>query len=358
MSSEADTSSSGKLGAGIIVGIVFIPIIFAWFTLKKGVSTTARIVSFLWMLVFLGAAVSTPDDTSSGASSSKSVKSSVTVPSGHLDPNDNFGDPSGFWGDMEQSDHPGNKCSNASRTTPGTCAPAFRVKGWSTEMNYQEFVDYAISQGGRLVQSVAPPSKACIKEKKKFYSFIAQPDAYARIEEFTKIKGRIATLCGADLMDDFFTTGNQRGYQKWIHRKNVLVAFDQDQTIAGLPLKYARFEYNEQNDKENKIRRDFMMQREIKLILAGTVDDLKALVNLLDKKFPAGQLREGYWYLADYSLKPNDIRRSEHPELSLMWSAEVACTDGGEDCKFLSINLEEAQSYTAVPEIKVESGDL
>ena len=39
-----------KLPVWLIIGIILIPIIFAWFTLKQGYSKTARIISFAWMV--------------------------------------------------------------------------------------------------------------------------------------------------------------------------------------------------------------------------------------------------------------------------------------------------------------------
>ncbi len=35
----------------LIIGIILLPMIFAWFTLRKGTSITARIVSFTWMII-------------------------------------------------------------------------------------------------------------------------------------------------------------------------------------------------------------------------------------------------------------------------------------------------------------------
>jgi hypothetical protein len=37
----------------LIVGILFLPYIFSWFTLRAGYSKTARILSFAWMIVVL-----------------------------------------------------------------------------------------------------------------------------------------------------------------------------------------------------------------------------------------------------------------------------------------------------------------
>ena len=41
-----------KVGILLFVGIVFLPIIFAWFLLRKGHSTLARVLGFGWLLVF------------------------------------------------------------------------------------------------------------------------------------------------------------------------------------------------------------------------------------------------------------------------------------------------------------------
>ena len=48
-SNSDSPSNEKKVGFWLGAGIFFIPIIFAWFTLGKGYSTTARVVSFVWM---------------------------------------------------------------------------------------------------------------------------------------------------------------------------------------------------------------------------------------------------------------------------------------------------------------------
>lgn len=42
-------STEGKVTGLLGVGIFLFPCLFAWFTLKKGFSTTARVVSFGWL---------------------------------------------------------------------------------------------------------------------------------------------------------------------------------------------------------------------------------------------------------------------------------------------------------------------
>lgn len=44
-----------KVGFGLGVGIAFLPYVFSWFTLQKGYSKAARIVSFVWLGVSLTA---------------------------------------------------------------------------------------------------------------------------------------------------------------------------------------------------------------------------------------------------------------------------------------------------------------
>ncbi|MCR8709604.1 hypothetical protein [Aliarcobacter butzleri] len=51
---EKDTQNvSLILKLFIYLGVVFMPYIFAWFTLMKGFSKTSRIISFIWLVVFL-----------------------------------------------------------------------------------------------------------------------------------------------------------------------------------------------------------------------------------------------------------------------------------------------------------------
>ncbi|WP_419819938.1 hypothetical protein [Acinetobacter sp.] len=49
-----------KVSIPLAIGIFVIPIIFAWFTLKKGYSNTVRIVSFGWLLLAIVVFVTVP----------------------------------------------------------------------------------------------------------------------------------------------------------------------------------------------------------------------------------------------------------------------------------------------------------
>lgn len=50
---RAATQEGRKVGIGLMVGIALLPAIFAWFTLRRGHSTVARIVAFLWLAIAL-----------------------------------------------------------------------------------------------------------------------------------------------------------------------------------------------------------------------------------------------------------------------------------------------------------------
>lgn len=53
MVGNSGVNADRKLSVGLIIGIVLLPIIFAWFTLKDGYSKQAKIASFGWLAVFL-----------------------------------------------------------------------------------------------------------------------------------------------------------------------------------------------------------------------------------------------------------------------------------------------------------------
>ena len=43
-----------EIGLGLALGIAALPVIFSWFTLRRGFTTPSRVVAFLWLAVFLG----------------------------------------------------------------------------------------------------------------------------------------------------------------------------------------------------------------------------------------------------------------------------------------------------------------
>ena len=44
---------TGKVSTWLLIGIIFLPIIFVWFTRKKGYSNSVRILSFGWLFLLL-----------------------------------------------------------------------------------------------------------------------------------------------------------------------------------------------------------------------------------------------------------------------------------------------------------------
>ena len=54
---EAAPVERRKFNLLLAIGIFFFPIIFVWFLLRRGHSTTARIVGFVWTLLWLAIGV-------------------------------------------------------------------------------------------------------------------------------------------------------------------------------------------------------------------------------------------------------------------------------------------------------------
>jgi len=48
-----DITPTKKVGVGLGLGILFLPYIFSWFTLRQGHTTLAKTVSFIWLGVFV-----------------------------------------------------------------------------------------------------------------------------------------------------------------------------------------------------------------------------------------------------------------------------------------------------------------
>ena len=77
----AENTENKPLSGKLIAGIFFLPFVFAWFTLKKGVSTKAKVLSFLWLFAYIGGIggqqSENPLDTSSSGSKA-TIAGSVT----------------------------------------------------------------------------------------------------------------------------------------------------------------------------------------------------------------------------------------------------------------------------------------
>ena len=63
-------SNIKRVGILLAIGIFFLPVIFSWFTLRKGHTTKAKVISFLWMgMCFAGIIGSQGENKSNNASS-------------------------------------------------------------------------------------------------------------------------------------------------------------------------------------------------------------------------------------------------------------------------------------------------
>jgi hypothetical protein len=80
---SAPTPAPVKRSVGFLlgVGIFFLPYIFAWFTLRKGYSTLARVVSFGWMALVVLFVISSQGHTPARGTQSASVSASNGSPS-------------------------------------------------------------------------------------------------------------------------------------------------------------------------------------------------------------------------------------------------------------------------------------
>ena len=42
------------IGMGLALGIAALPVVFSWFTLRRGFTSLVRLIAFLWLVAFLG----------------------------------------------------------------------------------------------------------------------------------------------------------------------------------------------------------------------------------------------------------------------------------------------------------------
>ncbi len=66
-----------KFNVLLALGITFLPFVFVWFLLRRGHSTTARIIGFLWTAVLVVAIIAAPPPEISAASSGANSTSVV-----------------------------------------------------------------------------------------------------------------------------------------------------------------------------------------------------------------------------------------------------------------------------------------
>ncbi|MGL5660496.1 MAG: hypothetical protein ACRC2U_19470 [Aeromonas sp.] len=71
-------SSHRKVSIPLIIGIIIIPIIASWLTLRKGYSTTARVVSFAWLMLTFVIISSGGDDNKPVSTTPEPAPATVT----------------------------------------------------------------------------------------------------------------------------------------------------------------------------------------------------------------------------------------------------------------------------------------
>ena len=70
-----------KVGIGLFIGIVFVPLIFAWFTLRRGHSTISRVLSIGWAAFILIVAISSSSTDTNGPNGTSNTPVNATAPS-------------------------------------------------------------------------------------------------------------------------------------------------------------------------------------------------------------------------------------------------------------------------------------
>jgi hypothetical protein len=87
LDSTGETQQRRKLSWPLIAGIILVPLVCAFFTLRKGYSSKVRIAAFVWLLLYLAGSASHHGGTKSTAQYSDS---GATEQSQVADPNASF----------------------------------------------------------------------------------------------------------------------------------------------------------------------------------------------------------------------------------------------------------------------------
>jgi hypothetical protein len=79
MNEQKEAAAGGrKVGAALGIGILLLPFVFAWFTLRKGFSKVARIVSLGWMIVLFALLGSNAEKNSAETVAENSMEAATT----------------------------------------------------------------------------------------------------------------------------------------------------------------------------------------------------------------------------------------------------------------------------------------
>lgn len=75
---QSSQQESREVGWLLGIGIVLLPLVFAWFTLRDGHSTKARVISFAWLGLFaISAFANPPDDSNTDDSTTTTATASA-----------------------------------------------------------------------------------------------------------------------------------------------------------------------------------------------------------------------------------------------------------------------------------------
>lgn len=79
---DSQIASQRKVGPPLSIGILFMPYVFSWLTLKDGYTKKARVLSFAWMLVVLVVVGQNAEKQESRSASQSNVSTAQTGSSG------------------------------------------------------------------------------------------------------------------------------------------------------------------------------------------------------------------------------------------------------------------------------------
>lgn len=104
MSTAATATPQRKVGILLFIGILFMPIIFVWFLLRKGNTTSARVLGFGWLLVlfFLLSNVDKPSKSASGNTTVATATTNSATPAVPKEPVNRFAEDTQAIAQIEQ----------------------------------------------------------------------------------------------------------------------------------------------------------------------------------------------------------------------------------------------------------------
>lgn len=238
-------------------------------------------------------------------------------------PHVELGASSGHWIEWKQTEVP-SECDTKkcfyNRRGPNLDGVPFIVKGFSTELDLDDFKAIAKNAGGEEV-SVSGDS----------LSYILPPKWEG--EGYTGMFGDYPCC------------------EIFKHREKVAFAFDDESfTVAGLPVRYAFYNFTEATTPPtDPSEKETHMYRYIKLAMLGTEGDAEIIVDALNAKFKATQ---GAYYELQYGYTWG-FYPLEQGNPILYWDAALGAKGG-----YVWLMLSQRETHTRLPEINAEVSDL